>query len=81
MARERRGQRRAEEQVDGVLDPTLQATLAEPETYQGDGEEVARLRAALEAAEAEALRLTESWEELEAIASAASACSRGRRAS
>ncbi len=49
----------------------VQAKLADPDTYQGDGDEVAALRAELEAAESEVLRLTERWEALEAIAAAA----------
>lgn len=49
----------------------VQTKLADPELYQGDGERVAALRSELEAAEAEVLRLTERWEELEAVAEAA----------
>jgi ATP-binding cassette subfamily F protein uup len=44
----------------------LQARLGDPEIYQKAGDELVELRAELEAAEAEALRLTERWEELEA---------------
>jgi len=55
----------AEERVAEV-----QARLADPETYQGDGAEVTALREQLEAAEAEALKLTERWEELEALQAA-----------
>ena len=55
----------AEEKVGEV-----QAKLADPETYQGDAVDVVALREELEAAEAEALRLTERWEELEALQSA-----------
>ncbi len=51
----------------------LQARLADPATYQGDGDDVASLKTGLEAAEAESLRLTERWEELEAVAAAHSA--------
>ena len=50
---------------EGVAE--VQARLADPETYQGDGADVATLREQLEAAEAEALKLTERWEELEAL--------------
>ena len=51
----------------------IQTKLADPEIYQGDGDEVATLRAALEAAEAKVLQLTERWETLEAIAAASEA--------
>lgn len=49
----------------------VQTRLADPEIYQGDGGDVTALRAELEAAEAEVLRLTERWEELEALSAAA----------
>jgi len=67
-------------ELDGMMDAieaaeekvaALQEKLADPETYQGEGDVAASLRAELEVAEAEALRLTERWEALEAIASAA----------
>jgi ATP-binding cassette subfamily F protein uup len=45
---------------------TLQEKLADPATYQALGDGVAALREELEATEAEALRLTTRWEELEA---------------
>jgi ATP-binding cassette subfamily F protein uup len=45
----------------------LQSKLAEPDTYQGEADAVVGLREELQAAEAETLRLTERWEELEAI--------------
>ncbi|MEM9176162.1 MAG: ABC-F family ATP-binding cassette domain-containing protein [Myxococcota bacterium] len=51
----------------------VQTRLADPETYQGDGDAVAALRAELGAAEGEVLRLNERWEALEAIAAAADA--------
>ena len=44
----------------------LQEKLADPATYQALGDGVAALREELEATEAEALRLTTRWEELEA---------------
>ena len=44
---------------------TVQEKLADPAIYQSAGNEVATLRGELEVAEAEALRLTERWEELE----------------
>jgi len=44
----------------------IQARLADPDTYQLAGEEVGVIRSELEAAESEALRLTERWEDLEA---------------
>jgi ATP-binding cassette subfamily F protein uup len=40
--------------------------LADPATYQGDPEEAVRLRAELDAATAEAAKLSARWEELEA---------------
>ena len=43
----------------------IQAQLADPATYQSEGDEVVRLKSELEMAEAEALRLTERWELLE----------------
>ena len=67
-------------ELDGMMDAieaaeekvaALQAKLADPAAYQGEGDVAASLRAELEVAEAEALRLTERWEALEAIASAA----------
>ena len=48
----------------------LQAKLADPETYQLPQSEIASIRGQLETAEAEALRLTERWEELEARSAA-----------
>ncbi len=62
-------------ELEGVMDlieaaelevTSLQEKLADPALYQGAGDEVTTLRGELEAAEAEALRLTERWEELEA---------------
>jgi len=50
----------------------LQARLADPETYQRPREEVATIQRDLEAAESEAARLTERWEELEARSAAES---------
>ncbi|MFO0690902.1 MAG: ABC-F family ATP-binding cassette domain-containing protein [Myxococcota bacterium] len=50
----------------------LQARLADPATYQGDGSAVARLRAELADAEARVVRLTARWEELESRAATAS---------
>lgn len=44
----------------------LQEKLGDPATYQLPGDEVASIRGELEAAEAEAARLTARWEELEA---------------
>ena len=67
--RELDGMMEAIEAAEAVVEG-IQAKLADPETYQGDGEEVAGLRSELEAAEAEVLRLTERWEALEAIAEA-----------
>ena len=67
-------------ELDGMMDAieaaeekvaALQEKLADPETYQGEGDVAASLRVELEVAEAEALRLTERWEALEAIASEA----------
>ncbi len=64
-------------ELDGMLDAiaaaeakveALQARLADPGTYQGDGGAVAALRAELEAAEAEVARLTSRWEALESRA-------------
>lgn len=65
--RELAGMMDAIEAAEGEVE-RLQARLADPKTYQGEGDEVASLKASLEAAEAEALRLTERWEELEAVA-------------
>ena len=48
----------------------IQARLADPETYQRPGEELATMRNDLASAEAEAVRLTERWEELESRHSA-----------
>jgi len=68
--RELDGMMEAIETAESVLEE-VQTRLADPEIYQGDGDEVATLRAELEAAEAEVLRLTERWEELESLAAAA----------
>ncbi len=70
--RELDGMMEAIEAAEAVVED-VQAKLADPETYQGEGEAVAALRAELEAAEAEVRRLTERWEELEAIAAAVDA--------
>ena len=43
----------------------IQATLADPGLYQGDGESASAVRLDLEQAESEASRLTVRWEELE----------------
>jgi ATP-binding cassette subfamily F protein uup len=43
----------------------IQARLADPATYQGDGAAVAALRAELGEAETRVARLTARWEELE----------------
>ena len=67
--RELDGMMDAIEQAEGRV-AALQAKLADPETYQGEGDSVAALRTELEAAEAEAQRLTARWEELEEIAAA-----------
>jgi ATP-binding cassette subfamily F protein uup len=48
---------------------TLEATLADPETYRKDGAGVARLRAELDAASADVERLYSRWQELEALRS------------
>jgi ATP-binding cassette subfamily F protein uup len=64
-------------ELDGLLDEVdaaesavadLEARLADPDTYQGEGlsERVAGLKAELEAARARAAQLTARWEELEA---------------
>ncbi len=45
---------------------TLSTRLADPATYQGDEEEVVRLRSDLEQATADATALSERWEDLEA---------------
>ncbi|MEZ4278630.1 MAG: ABC-F family ATP-binding cassette domain-containing protein [Myxococcota bacterium] len=64
-------------ELDGMLDvvaaaeeklEALQARLADPATYQGEGGAVAALRAELEQAEAEVARLTARWEALESRA-------------
>jgi ATP-binding cassette subfamily F protein uup len=64
-------------ELDGMLDviataetkvEALQARLADPATYQGEGGAVVALRAELEQAEAEVLRLTTRWEALESRA-------------
>ena len=64
-------------ELDGMLDAiaaaeakmeALQARLADPATYQGEGGAVAGLRAELEQAEAEVGRLTARWELLESRA-------------
>ena len=64
-------------ELDGMLDvvaaaeeklEALQARLADPSTYQGEGGAVAELRAELERAEAEVARLTARWEALESPA-------------
>ncbi len=64
-------------ELDGMLDAiaasearleSLQARLADPATYQGEGGAVVALRAELEQAEAEVARLTARWESLESRA-------------
>jgi ATP-binding cassette subfamily F protein uup len=64
-------------ELDGMLDviaaaeakvEALQARLADPTTYQGEGGAVVALRAELEQAEAEVQRLTTRWEALESRA-------------
>lgn len=70
--RELDGMMEAIEAAESVVEE-IQTKLADPEIYQGDGDEVATLRAALEAAEAKVLQLTERWETLEAIAAASEA--------
>ena len=64
-------------ELDGMLDAigaaekkveALQARLADPATYQGDGTAVAAVRAELAAAQAEVERLTTRWESLESRA-------------
>ncbi len=64
-------------ELDGMLDviasaeekvEALQARLADPSTYQGEGGVVAAIRADLERAEAEVARLTARWEALESRA-------------
>ncbi len=61
-------------ELDGLVDAIdaaetrvaeMHRRLADPESYQGDGEDVARLRNDLAVAEVEAVRLTSRWEELE----------------
>ncbi|MBJ21346.1 MAG: ABC-F family ATP-binding cassette domain-containing protein [bacterium] len=62
-------------ELDGLLESVeaaegitaaLQARLADPQTYRLPHEEIAELQSELAIAEAEALRLTERWEDLEA---------------
>ncbi|MEZ4333158.1 MAG: ABC-F family ATP-binding cassette domain-containing protein [Myxococcota bacterium] len=77
--RPKRLSRAEQRELDGMLEvvseaeeavAVLQARLADPVTYQGEGAAVARLRAELEQAERRLAELMARWEALEARASA-----------